>query len=153
MLDIFQRGIDMKKHGLQFVLGIFGLVLLALGLYLAKTTDAAAGIMRTLPYIMVGVGCGLFGQGMGGAIERSVYKKHPDQQKMKETEVKDERNQEISNRAKAKVYDAMVFIFGALMLSLTLMNVDVAAVLLLVFAYLFVVGIGIYYRIKLQKEL
>lgn len=143
----------MKKHGLQTALGILGLVLLAVGLYLVKTIDTAEGILLKLPYVFVGIGSGLFGQGLAGVIERSVYKRHPEQQKLKEIEVKDERNQEISNRAKAKAYDAMVFIFGALMLSFTLMNVELAVVLLLVFAYLFVVGIGIYYRIKLEKEL
>lgn len=143
----------MKKHGLQTALGILGLVLLAAGLYLVKTIAEPQGIMRALPYVCIGIGCGLFGQGVAGAIERNVYKKHPDMQKQKEIEVNDERNHEISNRSKAKAYDAMVFVFGALMPSFALMNVDVVVVLLLVFAYLFVVGIGIYYRCKLEKEL
>ena len=143
----------MKKRWLQSVLGLVGLVLLAVGLYLAKTTDAMEGIMRALPYVCIGIGSGLFGQGMGGVIERSVLKKHPEIAKQKEIEVKDERNQEISNRAKAKAYDVMVFVFGALMVAFALMNVDLAVVLMLVFAYLFVVGCGIYYRIKLEKEL
>ena len=47
----------------------------------------------------------------------------------------------------------MVFVFGAMMLALALMNVDLAVVLLVVFAYLFVVGNGIYYRVKFEKEL
>ncbi len=143
----------MKKHGLQTALGILGLVLLAAGLYLVKTIAEPQGIMRALPYVCIGIGCGLFGQGVAGAIERNVYKKYPDMQKQKEIEVNDERNHEISNRSKAKAYDAMVFVFGALMPSFALMNVDVVVVLLLVFAYLFVVGIGIYYRCKLEKEL
>jgi len=143
----------MKKHGLQTALGILGLALLVVGLYLVKTIADPQGITRALPYVSIGIGCGLFGQGVAGAIERNVYKKHPDMQKQKEIEVNDERNREISNRAKAKAYDAMVFVFGALMPSFALMNVDVAVVLLMVFAYLFVVGIGIYYRCKLEKEL
>ena len=143
----------MKKQGLQTILGVLGLALLAAGLYLAKTTDAATGIMRALPFVMIGIGCGLFGQGMGGVIERSILRKHPEIAKQKEIEVKDERNQEISNRAKAKAYDVMVFVFGALMVSFALMNVDLAVLLMLVFAYLFVVGSGIYYRVKLDKEL
>jgi hypothetical protein len=143
----------MKKHALQTILGILGLVLLAAGLYLAKTTDAAEGIMRALPYVCVGIGSGLFGQGMGGVIERSMLKKHPEIRKQKEIEEKDERNQEISNRAKAKAYDNMVFVFGALMVALALMGVDLLVVILLVCAYLIVVGSGIYYRIKFEKEL
>ena len=143
----------MKKQGMQTVLGVLGFALLTAGLYLAKTTDAATGIMRALPYVMIGIGCGLFGQGMGGVIERSILRKHPEIAKQKEIEVKDERNQEISNRAKAKAYDVMVFVFGALMVSFALMNVDLAVLLMLVFAYLFVVGSGLYHRIKLDKEL
>lgn len=143
----------MKKQGMQTILGVLGLALLAAGLYLAKMTNAATGIMRALPFVMIGVGCGLFGQGMGGIIERSILRKHPEIAKQKEIEVKDERNQEISNRAKAKAYDVMVFVFGALMVSFALMNVDLAVLLMFVFAYLFVVGSGLYHRIKLDKEL
>ncbi len=137
----------MKKYTLQTVLGILGLAMLVFGLYLVKTTDATEGILMTLPYVLIGIGCGLFGQGMGGVIERSVLKKHPELIKQKEIEVNDERNQQISNRAKAKAYDMMVFVFGALM------NVDLAIVLLVVFSYLFVVGSGVYYRVKFEKEL
>lgn len=143
----------MKKHGIQSALGILGLALLAVGLYLAKTIADPQGIMRALPFVLIGIGCGLFGQGVAGVIERYVYKKHPDMKKQKEIEVNDERNREISTRAKAKAYDAMVFVFGALMISFALMNVDLAVVLLMVFAYLFVVGIHIYYNVKFEKEL
>ena len=143
----------MKKHGLQTALGILGLALLALGLYLVKTTNATEGILLTLPYVFVGIGSGLFGQGMGGVIERRVLKKNPEILKQKEIEVNDERNQQISNRAKAKAYDVMVFVFGALMVAFALMGMDIVAVLLLVFAYLFVIGSAVYYRVKLEKEL
>ena len=40
----------------------------------------------------------------------------------------------------------MTFVFGALMIAFALMGVDMIAVLLLVFAYLFVQGYAIYYR-------
>ena len=143
----------MKKHGLQTALGILGLALLALGLYLVKTTNATEGILLTLPYVFVGIGSGLLGQGMGGVIERRVLKKNPEILKQKEIEVNDERNQQISNRAKAKAYDVMVFVFGALMVAFALMGMDMVAVLLLVFAYLFVVGSAVYYRVKFEKEL
>ena len=143
----------MKRNTLQTILGILGLALLALGLYLVKTLNATEGILLTLPYVFVGIGSGLFGQGMGGVIERRVLKKNPEILKQKEIEVNDERNQQISNRAKAKAYDVMVFVFGALMVAFALMGMDIVAVLLLVFAYLFVVGSAVYYRVKFEKEL
>ncbi|MFK7697603.1 hypothetical protein ACI5FR_32875, partial [Paenibacillus sp. HJGM_3] len=59
----------------------------------------------------------------------------------------------IANRGKAKAYDMMVFVFGALILALALMGVDLTVVLLLVFAYLFTIGYGTYYRFKYYKEM
>ena len=56
-------------------------------------------------------------------------------------------------QSKARAYDMMIFVFGALMISLALMKVDLSAVLLLVFAYLFVIGYGIYWRSRLEKEM
>ena len=143
----------MKKNVINTLTLVVGLALLGAGLYLVKTVFARTGVMLALPYVFIGLGCGMFGQGVSGFVNRAVLKKNPEIAKQQEIEQKDERNQEIANRAQAKAYDAMVFVFGALMPSFALMNVDVAVVLLLVFAYLFVVGIGIYYRCKLEKEL
>ena len=57
------------------------------------------------------------------------------------------------NAAKAKAYDGMLFVLAALMVSFALMGADMAVVLLLVFAYLFIVGEFIYYLNKYQKEM
>ncbi len=47
----------------------------------------------------------------------------------------------------------MIFVFGALMLSYVLMGTDMIVILLLVFAYLFVVAYGLYFRFKYDKEM
>ena len=143
----------MKKREYNYVYVFIGLMLLGVGLYLTKAVADPQGVMRALPFVMIGLGCGIFGQSVAGVIERYVYKKYPERQKQKEIEVNDERNREIITRAKAKAYDTMVFVFGALMISFALMNVDVAVILLVVFAYLFVVGSSIYYNVKFEKEL
>ena len=70
-----------------------------------------------------------------------------------EIEQKDERNIALSNQAKAKAYDMMIFVFGAVMVSYALMGLDLVAILMLVTAYLFVVGYGIFCRCKLDKEM
>ena len=143
----------MKKRQYNYVYVFVGLMLLGVGLYLAKGIADPQGIMRALPFVMIGLGCGIFGQGMGGLVTTKTLQNHPELQKQQEIEQKDERNIEIASRAKAKAYDMMVFVFGALMVAFALMGVDLVAVLLLVFAYLFVVGYGIYVRIKLEKEM
>lgn len=143
----------MKKNVINTLTLVVGLALLGAGLYLLKTVFAPTGVMLALPYVFIGLGCGMFGQGVSGFVNRAVLKKNPEIAKQQEIEQKDERNQEIANRAKAKAYDAMVFVFGALMVAFALMGLDLVPVLLLVGAYLYVVGVGLYYRFKLEKEL
>ena len=143
----------MKKRSYNYVFVVIGLMLLGVGLYLAKTVGNPQGIMRALPYVCIGIGCGIFGQGMGEVVTSKTLQKHPELLKQQEIERKDERNVSIGNRAKAKAYDLMVFVFGALMVSFALMGVDFIALLLLVFSYLLVVGYGIYWRFKFEKEM
>lgn len=106
-----------------------------------------------IPYVCIGVGCGLFGHGMGDTLSRKATEKYPEIQKQIEIEQKDERTVTIANMAKAKAFDAMLFLFGALMLSYALMQADLAVILLLVAAYLFVVGYYVYFQCKFNSEL
>ena len=136
------------KKGTASTLGVIGFVLIVAGLCYLKTTGDASGIMRVIPYYMIGIGCGVFGHGMGEIISNRATKKSPDIQREMKIVQNDERNIEISNRAKGKAYDAMIYIFGALMVSLGLMQIDTLVLLPIVFSYLVVVGISIYYRMK-----
>ena len=140
-----------KKTG--YVIVMIGILLLGTGLYFVKTIRNPQGIMLTLPYVCIGIGSGLFGHGMGGILSRRAMQNNPQMQKRKEIEQNDERNIAIANRAKGKAFDMMTFVFGALMIAFALMGADLAAVLLLVFAYLFVHGYAIYCRCKYEKEM
>lgn len=142
-----------KKIFSSYIITALGLILLGSGLYLIKTVADPQGIMVALPYVLIGVGCGIFGQGMGDLISRRALKGYPDMEKQMEIEKKDERNIAISNRAKAKAYDLMIYVFGALLLSFALMGVGLAPILLLDIAYLFVIGYGVFYRVKYDKEM
>ncbi|MGI6014541.1 MAG: DUF6442 family protein [Oscillospiraceae bacterium] len=143
----------MKQKKLSYVVASIGFLLLAIGLYAAKTNSNPQGIMRTLPYLCIGIGCGLFGQGMGNIVSQRAIQNSPEIQRKINIEKNDERNIAIANRAKSKAFDMMTFVFGALMLSFALMEIDMIAVLLLVFSYLFVHGYAIYYRCKCDKEM
>lgn len=141
------------KKGIHYITTIIGLVILGIGLWLVKVVIEPEGIMKALPYVLVGIGCGVFGKGMGELVSISSMKNHPEIKKQMEIDKQDERNIAIGNRAKAKAYDMMVFIFGALMLAFALMGIDMIVVILLVCAYLFVIAYGIYYRSKYDKEM
>ena len=141
----------MKSKLAKYTTIILGLLLLTIGLYLIKTVGDPQGIMASLPYVCIGIGSGLFGHGMGNLISERAIRSDPDLQKKLDIGKNDERNIAISNKAKGKAFDMMTYVYGALMVSFALMGVDMSALLLLVFAYLFVHGFGIYYRIKFDK--
>ncbi len=69
-----------------------------------------------------------------------------------EIELKDERNIAIGQKAKAKAYDLMLFVYGALLLAFVLMRVELYILLALVAAYL-LLAFMIYYINKYQKEM
>ena len=87
-----------------------------------------------------------------GKLQRAL-KRNPEIVCQLEIEQKDERNIMIANGAKARAFDMMTFVFGALMVCFALMQIDLAATLLLVAAYLFVEGYAIYCRSKIEKEI
>ena len=132
---------------------ILGLLLLAAGLYLLIAIRDPQGIMLPLPFVCLGVGCGLFGHGMSRLVSQRALRNHPEKQRQLKIDMNDERNMAISNRAKGKAFDIMNYVFGALLLVFAFMRIDFRAVLLLVFAYLFGDGVFIYYCAKFNKEM
>lgn len=106
-----------------------------------------------MPYVCIGLGCGAFGHGVGDILSRQALKSDPSLAKRIQVEQEDERNIALSNLAKGKAFDLMLYVFGALLVCFALMEIDLAALLLLVAAYLFVVGSSIYYRLKYEKEM
>ena len=143
----------MIKMNKNYIIATIGFMLLAIGLYLVKSVDNPQGIIQALPYVCIGIGCGLFGQGIGNIISQKAIQNNPEVQKQMDIEKNDERNIAIGNRAKGKAFDIMTFVFGALMIAFALMDIELVAILLLVFAYLFIHGCAIYYRWKYDKEM
>jgi hypothetical protein len=122
------------------------------GLVLLKAIAEPQGVLQVLPYLCIGIGCGVFGHGAGEIAANRAYAKNPQLRKQMEIEKQDERNIAIANQAKAKAYDSMLYVLGAVMIAFALMNVQTTTILLLVGAYLLVVGVFIFYLNKYQKE-
>lgn len=143
----------MKNKRNAYGMVLIGLCLFIPGLCLIRVWKDAQGILLTLPYVMIGLGCGLFGHGSGELLSRRSMKNNPQLEKQYQIDVHDERNVTIANRSKAKAYDMMIYVFGALMLAFALMQVDLNVILLFVGAYLFVLSYGVYFRFKYDKEM
>ena len=129
----------MKKYR-NLIVAALGVVLWAAGFWLVR-----ADLGSTLGYVCIGLGCGMFGYGTGEMISQRALQSDPALQRQMEIDKNDERNVAIANHAKGRAFDMMTFIFGA--------RIDLAAVLLLVAAYLFVHGYALYWRLRYDKEM
>ena len=125
----------------------------AVGFVVQLTTASYGSFLWVLSAVLIGLGCGAFGHGLGDLLSQRALKDAPELARRLEIEATDERNVALANAAKAKAFDQMLYIFGALMLAFVLMQIELAAILLLVAAYLFIVGCSIYYRSKYEKEM
>ena len=140
------------KKAKYYVITLAGALLLALGLCLLKLVPEPEGIMATLPYLCIGVGCGMFGHGLGDILSKKAMRSDPAMAKRLEIEAKDERNVMHANASKAKGFDMMTYVFGALMLAYALMSASFRVLLPFVIAYLFVQFYAVYHRLRLDKE-
>ena len=134
-------------------LAALGFVILIAGILLTRSMADAQGLLRTLPYICVGAGAGLFGGNLGRAIKKHLFRGSPDAARQLRIEAADERNVMINNKAKAKAYDMMVTVYGVLILVLAMLQVDMSVVLISVAAYLFIVFSMVYHLIKYHEEM
>lgn len=125
----------------------------AVGLLIILLSLGQSGSDSPWPYLCIGIGAGLFGQGTGELVSRRALRSSPEICKQLEIAQKDERNVAIANRAKGKAYDMMTYAFGALIVSFALMRVEMAAVLMLVVVYLGVQGCALYWRLRYEKEM
>ena len=142
----------MSRETRHYILALAGILCFITGLVLLKVITEPQGVLQVLPYLSIGVGCGALGHGVGEIATDRTVKKDPQLRKRMEIEKNDERNIAIAHQAKAKAYDIMIYVFGALMIVFSLMNKTLTATLLLVGAYLLVVGVYIFYLNKYQKE-
>ena len=141
------------KRAKNVWLSVLGFALIAAGIYLIKTVPDPQGIMRALPFLLVGFGCGIFGHGLGELLAKKAAIVDPETARRMEIDQTDERNVMIGSLAKAKGYDMMTYVFGALMVAFALMNASWTVILPMVIAYLFVHGYAIYFRCKFEKEM
>ena len=143
----------MKTNKWSAAAAVGGVLLLIAGLYLLRTGEDPQGATAVLPYVCIGIGCGLFGHGTGNLLASWAVSGHPGGRRQMEIEREDERNQAIGDRAKGRAFDIMTYTFGALTLIFAIMGVCLAAGLQLVVAYLFLHGWAAYNRIKYEREM
>ncbi len=143
----------MKTKKFDYVSKAVGVLIFITGLGLLRIVPEPEGIMRALPYLCIGVGCGMLGRGISIIVSENIMQKNPEIKKQKQIEEQDERNVMLSAMAAAKAYRMATYVFDVLLLSYALMGVELLPILMLVVGYLFVIGYGIRCRLKMEKEL
>lgn len=79
----------MKKLKVDYFMTVLGVLLLGIGLYLIKSIENPQGFMRAFPYVCVGLGCGVFGQGVGSIISKKAIQTDSKLEKQIEIEKKE----------------------------------------------------------------
>ena len=127
--------------------------LAAIGGFLLVLLSKADDSIMTPAFLVLGLGCGLFGHNLGTLLSQRAAHSCPERARQIAVEQKDERNIALNNLAKAKAYNGMIYIFAALLIVFAAGRVAAWAVLVLVAAYLAVVFLYVYYLNKYQKEM
>jgi hypothetical protein len=118
----------MKEKFKWYYLGfVTGLVLLGVGIPMAVFTDIAV-----LPFVLLGLGAGMFTGALGGVITMRMMKKDAAFARQIETEMTDERNVTIQLKAKAGTHDFISVLLWAVVIFLAAMGVELWIVLLVV---------------------
>ena len=142
-----------KSIGKYLVYSLIGAIILASGAILGKSTRNAEGFMQTLPYILIAIGAGIFGNNLSTAFNIHAIKKDPQLGKQNDITENDERNIVIRNKAKSKSYDFMVMAFGILIIGFALMQIDMKIILAIIIVYILVILSNFCFTIKYHKEM
>ena len=140
----------MNKNMKSVLFTVLGVLLCTAGLLIIKRFDMGS---RAALYVCVGLGCGVFGQGLGELLTRRREKENPEAARQREIEENDERNIVLRDRAQASTFRVMIPVFGTLFLALALMETELRVVLLLVAAYIYICGCSVWYSVKYRKEM
>ncbi|MDR0978647.1 MAG: hypothetical protein LBL91_01700 [Lachnospiraceae bacterium] len=66
----------MKKKYFDYIIVTIGIILFFVGIYFVRTIQSSEGVWKALPYLLIGMGSGLFGTGM--VIGRKNIEKNPE---------------------------------------------------------------------------
>lgn len=137
----------------NLVFALFGLALIVLGIFShAMVTSIDRGIVA-IPYLLIGIGCGIFGHFTGNIISYFSTKNNEELKRQIEIEKNDERNLLIAEKSKSKAYDLMIYLFAAMLIMFSLMGVDKLQIIIVVAIYLSIQIYALYWRSKFERTM
>ncbi len=109
--------------------------------------------VKTVAGTLIGIGGGLFSVSVSSLVTQHVERKHPELERQKKIEYKDERNTMIRNRAKAKAGDITQWLIMAVAYLNILISAPLWMTLAVVTVYAAYNVIGMVLMSKYQSEL
>ena len=137
----------------EWFLTFVGIGLVVVGFLLHKYSLSTDKMIVTIPYIFIGVGCGIFGHSMDNLIKYFSTKNHKELERRIQIDKNDERNILIAEKSKAKAYDLMIYLFVSILIILSLMGVDKLAIIMIVAIYLSIQIYALYWRSKFENKM
>lgn len=132
----------------EIMLAFSGLLLaLGIGLTVVQGGESAGG------FVLLGFGFGGLGGNLGTLITELRKRKDPALARREEIAEKDERNQVLLWRSKARAFDAMIYVLGALLVWFALDDTAVRVIVPLVVGYLAIIAVSVFSMGKYQREM
>lgn len=132
---------------------LLGLALVVLGILGQKQGVSGEKTVEAIYYLLIGLGCGIFGHFTGNIIRYFSIKNNEALMRQIEIEKKDERNIAIAEKSKSKAYDLMIYLFAAMLIMFSLMGADKVQIVIIVAIYLSIQLYGLYWRAIFEKEM
>ena len=134
-------------------LTFLGIGLVLVGFLFHNKIVSTDKMIATIPYIFIGVGCGIFGHFMDNLIKYFSTKNNEELEKQIQIDKNDERNIIIAEKSKAKAYDLMIYLFASLLIIFSLMGVDKLVIIMIVAIYISIKIYALYWRTKFERKM
>lgn len=123
------------------------------GFLIHNSSTSTDKTMVTIPYIIIGVGCVVFGHFMGNIIKYYSIRSNKDLKCQIEIDMNDERNVVIAEQSKAKAYYLIIYLFAAMLIIFAIMGVDKFVIIRVVVIYLALQMYSSYWRFMYEKRM
>ena len=142
-----------KERRTITILLIIGVILIIMSVMSLFFLREAGYTYTVAGYVVFGIGFGLLGDALGRFSVMRLERNNPERMKAIRAEKSDERNIAIDEKAKAKAFSFMTYLYAVVLVVLAIMRVELKALLIMVAAYLLVVLYSLSVKLKLYKEM
>ena len=135
------------------VLVIVGVFLVLASMFVFFFVKGENFTYTVISFSIFGGGFGLLGDGLGRLNMARIAKKDPEKMKEFNIEKNDERNISIDEKARAKAFSLMIYLFSIVLVVLAIMRIDIKALFIVLAAYMIVLMYCLIIKLKLYREM